>query len=101
MTPPVVDRLFADPVLLRNFRNRRLIGLPQDRDHLLFVESGFLHGLPYRCWEPFSQSSCGPKNLGRSADSAEPMCLQFSLTTGPPGLNYEACYTPASAVTLL
>jgi len=45
VTTPVVDRLLADLVLPRDLRDRRLVSLAQDRDHLLFGETGFLHGL--------------------------------------------------------
>lgn len=43
-------RLLADLVLLRDFGDRRLISLQQDRDHLLFGEMTFLHRLPYLLW---------------------------------------------------
>ena len=66
MTTSVVDRLLADLVLLRDFDDRRFISLPQDRDHLFFGETDLLHGTPLSLREPFSQSSCGPKNLGMS-----------------------------------
>ena len=42
--PPAVDRLAADTVLLRHVRDRLRVGLPEDRDPLLFCESGLLHG---------------------------------------------------------
>ena len=42
--PPAVDRLAADTVLLRHVRDRFRVGLPEDRDHLFFGESGLLHG---------------------------------------------------------
>src|SRR4051812_46063469 len=68
MTTPVVDRLFADLVLLRDFSDRCLVGLPQDRDHLLFGETDLLHGTPLSIREPFSQVPTGPKNLGGSEE---------------------------------
>ncbi|BCQ52323.1 hypothetical protein BLKGLAD_13850 [Burkholderia gladioli pv. gladioli] len=43
MLAPVVDRLFADPVLLRHLGDRRLVRLAQDRDHLLFRKPALLH----------------------------------------------------------
>jgi hypothetical protein len=66
MTAPVVNRLFADLVLLRDFSDGRLVGFPQDSDHLLFGETDLLHGTPLEIREPFSQLPSGPKNLGRS-----------------------------------
>src|SRR5690606_8759112 len=41
---PLVDRLVADPVLLGHFGDWCRVGLPQDLYHLLFGESGLLHG---------------------------------------------------------
>src|SRR5262249_26570171 len=38
-----VDRLIADPVFLRDLCDRLLIGLTEDRDHLLLGESRLLH----------------------------------------------------------
>jgi hypothetical protein len=35
----VLDGLLADLVLLRDLGDRRLVGLAQDRDHLLFGET--------------------------------------------------------------
>ena len=64
--PPGVDRLGADLVLFRDLGNGCLIGFPQDRDHLLFGKTAFLHGLLAGKQEPFSQVTIGPKNLGRS-----------------------------------
>ena len=62
MLPPAVDRLGADAVLLRDLRHWPSIGLPQDRDHLLFGESGLLHGSLVSPRAPFSQASAGPTN---------------------------------------
>ncbi len=42
--PPGVDRGRCHPMLLRHLRDRLGIRLPEDRDHLLFGESGLLHG---------------------------------------------------------
>ena len=42
--PPAVDRLRAYAVLLRHLWDWPAIGFPQDRHHLLFAESGLLHG---------------------------------------------------------
>ena len=42
--PPAVDRLGTDAVLLRHVRNRLRVGLPENRDHMVFGESGLLHG---------------------------------------------------------
>ena len=64
--PPGVDRLGADLVLPCDLGNGCLIGLPQDRDHLLFSKTTLLHGLLAGKREPFSQVTIGPKNLGRS-----------------------------------
>ena len=64
--PPGVNRLRADLVLPGDFGDRCLVGLPQDRDHLLFGKTTLLHGLLARGREPFSQVTIGPKNLGRS-----------------------------------
>ena len=57
-----VDRLGADAVLLGDLRHRPLVGLPQDRHHLLFGESRLLHGSLVSPRAPFSQASAGPKN---------------------------------------
>ena len=43
--PPGVNHPGADLVLLGDFRNRRPVRLPRDRDHLLFGESTLLHKL--------------------------------------------------------
>jgi transposase len=59
--PPTVDRLAADAVLLGHLRDRFLVGLPQDRHHLLFGESGLFHGSLVSWRAPFSQASGGPK----------------------------------------
>src|SRR5690606_21974128 len=42
---PHVQGLLADAVLLGHLRDRRLVGLAQALDHLLFGESGLSHGL--------------------------------------------------------
>jgi hypothetical protein len=42
---PNVDRLLTDLVLARGLSNLPSVGLPQDRDHLLFAESALSHGL--------------------------------------------------------
>jgi hypothetical protein len=42
---PDVDRLLTDLVLARGLSNLPSVGLPQDRDHLLFAESALSHGL--------------------------------------------------------
>src|ERR1039457_2480675 len=44
-SPPHVDRLLADLVLPGHFHNRTAISFAQDRDHLLFSKSTFLHQL--------------------------------------------------------
>ena len=44
--PPAVDRLGADPVLLCDLRHRPLVGLPEDRHHLLFGERVFFMAPP-------------------------------------------------------
>ncbi len=54
------------PFLAAQAGNRRLIGFPQDRNHLLFGKTTLLHGLLAGEREPFSQVTIGPKNLGRS-----------------------------------
>ena len=64
--PPGVDRLSADLVLSGDLGNGRLIGFPQDRNHLIFGKTTLLHGLLAGGREPFSQVTIGPKNLGRS-----------------------------------
>src|SRR5437868_2987060 len=55
MFPPAVDRLGADTVLLGHLGDRPLIGLPEDGHHLLFGESGLLHGSLVSSRAPFSQ----------------------------------------------
>jgi hypothetical protein len=60
--PPGVDRRGADAVLLGHLRHRPLVGLAEDGHHLLFRESGLLHGSLFRLRAPFSQASAGPKN---------------------------------------
>src|SRR6185437_6856396 len=62
---PGVDRLRAHTVLLRHLRDRFLVGLPQDRDHLLVGESRLLHGSLSGPRAPFSQVSAGPKFAGQ------------------------------------
>jgi hypothetical protein len=42
-------------------RDRLLVGLPEDHHHLLFRESGLLHGSSRPLRAPFSQASTGPK----------------------------------------
>ncbi len=42
---PDVDRLLTDLVLARSLGDRSAVGLPQNRDHLLFTESALSHGL--------------------------------------------------------
>ena len=64
MLAPTVDGLAADAVLPSDLGRRLLVGLPQDRDHLLFRESRFLHGALASLRAPFSQASGGPKNTG-------------------------------------
>src|SRR4051794_20957928 len=44
---PHIDRLLADAVLLGDLRNRGLVGLAENLDHLLFGESTFTHSLPH------------------------------------------------------
>ena len=61
MLPPAVDRLRADAVLLGHLGHRLLVGLAEDRDHLLFGESRLLHGSLAGPRAPFSQASTGPK----------------------------------------
>jgi filamentous hemagglutinin len=43
MLSPVVNGLLADPVLLGNLRDRRLVRLAQDGSHLFLGEPAFLH----------------------------------------------------------
>jgi hypothetical protein len=59
--PPGVDRLIADAVLLGHLGDRPLVGLAEDGHHLLFRESGLLHGSLAASRAPFSQASAGPK----------------------------------------
>ena len=63
--PPAVDRLGADAVLLGHLRHRPLVGLAEDRHHLLFGESCLLHGSLSGPRAPFSQASAGPKIAGQ------------------------------------
>ena len=52
-------------MLLRDVRDRLRVGLPENRDHLLFAESGLLHGSLCFLRAPFSQASVGPKITGQ------------------------------------
>jgi hypothetical protein len=53
--------LIADPVFLGDLGDRPLVGLAEDRHHLLFGESGLFHGPLGVPKAPFSQASAGPK----------------------------------------
>src|SRR6185437_368311 len=66
---PAVDRDIADPMLLGDLGHRGLVRLPQDLDHLPFVESGLLHGssLPE---DHFPKFQLGRKSPGRSVGYA-------------------------------
>jgi hypothetical protein len=68
---PQVQRLLADAVLLRYFRYRRLVGLAEDLDHLVFGESDLRMGSSL-CREPSSQDSAGRKSPGRSDPKRNP-----------------------------
>src|SRR4029453_14967712 len=57
MLPPGVDRLRTDAVLLGHLGHGPLVGLPEDRDHLLFAESRLLHGSLDSPRAPFSSFS--------------------------------------------
>lgn len=45
---PEIQRLLADTVLLGDLRDRRLVGLAENLDHLVFGESGLAHEAPRR-----------------------------------------------------
>jgi hypothetical protein len=73
MTPPVVDRLFADPVLLRDFGDRRLTASRRIMTICSSVKRTFSWG-SLMSREPFSEVPAGPKNLRGSA------CFALSTT---------------------